>query len=90
MRRPGKFCDEPSSLEPSSSFSPPRFLHPVAPRAVVALAKTLAYPAAYDVAYLVLAEALKVLLLTTDRRLYNAVHGKFPWIAWITDFLARG
>ena len=62
-------------------------LYPVRPKAVIFLAKSLGYPSAYDVAYLVLAEAEKAPLVTADKRLYNAVHGKFPRILLIRDFL---
>jgi predicted nucleic acid-binding protein len=39
-------------------------------------------------AYLALAEEEKALLVTADRRLYNAVHEKFRRILLIRDFLA--
>ena len=62
-------------------------LYPVRPKAVIALAKSLGYPSAYDLAYLALAEEEKVRFVTADKRLYNAVHGKFPRILLIRDFL---
>jgi predicted nucleic acid-binding protein len=63
-------------------------LYPVRPKAVIALGKSLGYPSAYDLAYLALAEGEKAPLVTADRRLYNAVHEKFPRISLIRDFLA--
>jgi len=39
------------------------------------------------VAYLALAEEEKVHFVTADKRLYNAVHEKFPQISLIRDFL---
>ena len=63
-------------------------LYPVRPKAVIALAKNLGYPSAYDVAYLALAEEEKVHFVTADKRLYNAIHEKFPQISLIWDFLA--
>jgi predicted nucleic acid-binding protein len=63
-------------------------LYPVRPKAVIALGKSLEYPSAYDLAYLALAEGEKAPLVTADRRLYNAVHEKFPRISLIRDFLA--
>ena len=45
--------------------------------------------AAYDAAYLALAEALDCPLWTGDRSFYLAVHGKNPRVRWIGDY-ARG
>jgi predicted nucleic acid-binding protein len=42
--------------------------------------------AAYDAAYLALAEVLDCLLWTGDRRFYEAVHGKAPQVRWIGDY----
>jgi predicted nucleic acid-binding protein len=63
-------------------------LYPVRPKAVIALGKSLGYPSAYDLTYLALAEEKKAPLVTADRKLYNAVHEKFPRISLIRDFLA--
>lgn len=41
---------------------------------------------AYDAAYLALAEREGLPLLTGDKRLYNAVKGKLPWVQWIGDY----
>jgi len=60
----------------------------VLPKRIVSLAKSLGYPSAHDVAYLALAEEEKVPFVTADKRLYNAVHGKFPRILLTGDFLA--
>ena len=62
-------------------------LYPVLPKRVISLAKSLGYPSAYDVAYLALAEEEKAPFVTADKRLYNAVRGKFPQILLIRDFL---
>lgn len=40
----------------------------------------------YDAAYLALAESLGALLITGDKRLYNAVKEKLPWVRWIEDY----
>jgi len=42
--------------------------------------------AAYDAAYLVLAEAEGCELWTGDRPLYQAVRGELPWVKWIGDY----
>ena len=41
---------------------------------------------AYDAAYLALAEREEVPLVTADKRLFNAVKGRFRWISWIEEF----
>lgn len=41
---------------------------------------------AYDGAYLALAEETGSKLLTGDRRLYNAVKDRLPWVLWIEDY----
>ena len=41
---------------------------------------------AYDAAYLALAEREKALLVTGDRRLYNAVKNKLKWVQYIEDY----
>ncbi len=41
---------------------------------------------AYDGAYLALAEETGSRLVTGDRRLYNAVRERLPWVLWIEDY----
>ena len=41
---------------------------------------------AYDGAYLALAEETGSKLVTGDRRLYNAVKDRLPWVLWIQDY----
>ncbi len=41
---------------------------------------------AYDAAYLALAEHEGVPFITGDKRLYNAVKGKLPWVRWVGDY----
>ena len=41
---------------------------------------------AYDGAYLALAEERGSKLVTGDRRLYNAVKDRLPWVLWIEDY----
>jgi len=41
---------------------------------------------AYDGAYLALAEERGSKLVTGDRRLYNAVRDRLPWVLWIGDY----
>ena len=41
---------------------------------------------AYDASYLALAERQNVPLITSDRRLYNAVKERFDKITWVEDF----
>lgn len=40
---------------------------------------------AYDAAYLALAEARQLSLVTGGLRLYNAVHDSLDWVRWIGD-----
>lgn len=40
---------------------------------------------AYDGAYLALAEESESKLVTGDRRLYNVVKDRLPWVLWIED-----
>lgn len=42
--------------------------------------------AAYDAAYLALAEAEGCELWTGDRPFYQAVRGELPWVKWIGDY----
>lgn len=41
---------------------------------------------AYDAAYLALAEREEAPLVTADKRLFNAVKGRFQWITWVEEF----
>ncbi len=41
---------------------------------------------AYDSAYLALAQAQKAPLVTADKKLYNALKGKFDYLLWVEDF----
>ncbi len=43
-------------------------------------------PAAYDAHYLALAEHLGCEFWTADKRLFNAVNDKLPWVRWLGDF----
>ena len=36
--------------------------------------------------YLALAQRKSARLVTGDRRLYNAVKDKLPWVLWIEDY----
>jgi len=44
---------------------------------------------AYDAAYLALAEETGSKLVTGDRRLYNAVKDRLPWVLWIEDYASE-
>jgi len=46
--------------------------------------------AAYDAAYLALAEAEKCDLWTGDRSFYQAVKGEVAWVKWIGDYRGKG
>lgn len=41
---------------------------------------------AYDAAYLALAEREGLTLITGDKRLYNAVKEKLPWVQWVGNY----
>ena len=41
---------------------------------------------AYDAAYLALAEATGQVLITGDRRMFNAVHEHLAWVQWIGEY----
>ena len=45
--------------------------------------------AAYDAAYLALAEAEKCDLWTGDKAFYQAVKGELPWVKWIGDYSGK-
>ena len=40
----------------------------------------------YDCAYMALAEKEKCDLLTGDKKLFNAVRNRLPWVRWIGDY----
>ena len=50
------------------------------------LAERFNRPTAYDAHYLALAEQLDCEFWTADKRLYNAVHEKLPWVRLLRDF----
>jgi predicted nucleic acid-binding protein len=41
---------------------------------------------AYDAAYLALAQKEGVELITGDKRLYNAVKDRLPWVKWVENY----
>lgn len=49
------------------------------------LAQEFNQPRAYDTAYLALAQLHQCDFWTADRRLYNAVHARLPWVKWVGD-----
>jgi predicted nucleic acid-binding protein len=57
-------------------------IEPVSWREIVPLAQQFTR-SAYDAAYLALAERRGDLLVTGDRRLYNAVRESLDWVRWI-------
>jgi predicted nucleic acid-binding protein len=52
---------------------------------ILRLTEALDRPATYDTSYLALAQAEKAPLITADKRLYNALKGRFKWIKWIEE-----
>jgi predicted nucleic acid-binding protein len=43
-------------------------------------------PAAYDAHHLALAEMMNCEFWTADRRLFNVVKDKLPWVHWLREF----
>lgn len=50
------------------------------------LAQRFNLPATYDAHYLALAEREQCELWTADKRLWNSIKGKLPWVRWLGDF----
>lgn len=50
------------------------------------LAQHFNLPATYDAHYLALAESKHCELWTADKRLWNSVRGKLPWVRWLADY----
>ncbi|HEY6539310.1 MAG TPA: type II toxin-antitoxin system VapC family toxin [Ktedonobacteraceae bacterium] len=50
------------------------------------LAKLYNLPATYDAHYLALAERQQCELWTADKRLWNSIRGKLPWVRWLADY----
>jgi predicted nucleic acid-binding protein len=42
----------------------------------------------FDSFYLAVAENLEIEFWTGDRKLYNAISGKFPYVRWIGDYVS--
>jgi predicted nucleic acid-binding protein len=64
-------------------------LEPVTWQQILPLAQRFGR-SAYDAAYLALAEATGLPLVTGDQRMYNAVYEQLPWIKWIGDYERSG
>jgi len=45
---------------------------------------------AYDAAYLALAEEEGIPFITGDKRLYNAVKDRLPWVEWVEGYRSVG
>jgi predicted nucleic acid-binding protein len=43
----------------------------------------------YDCVYVALAEQESIELWTGDQRLYNALHGHYPFVRWIADYVRK-
>ena len=52
----------------------------------IQLSKQFRLPAAYDAHYLALAESKHCELWTADKRLWNSIKGKLPWVRWLSDY----
>jgi predicted nucleic acid-binding protein len=52
----------------------------------IQLSQQFGLPAAYDAHYLALAESKHCELWTADKRLWNSVRGKLPWVRWLADY----
>jgi predicted nucleic acid-binding protein len=50
------------------------------------LAQRFNLPATYDPHYLALAEREQCELWTADKRLWNSIRGKLPWVRWLGDY----
>lgn len=50
------------------------------------LAQHFNLPATYDAYYLALAEREQCELWTADKRLWNSIKGKLPWVRWLADY----
>jgi predicted nucleic acid-binding protein len=50
------------------------------------LAQRFNLPATYDAHYLALAEREQCELWTADKRLWNSIRGKLPWVRWLADY----
>lgn len=52
----------------------------------IQLSQQFRLPAAYDAHYLALAESKHCELWTADKRLWNSIKGKLPWVRWLADY----
>lgn len=52
----------------------------------IQLSQQFALPAAYDAQYLALAESKQCEFWTADRRLWNSIRDKLPWVRWLGDY----
>lgn len=50
------------------------------------MAQRFNLPATYDAHYLALAEREQCELWTADKRLWNTIKGKLPWVRWLGDY----